>query len=358
MKALYLQHLIDVPEAYIIKGLAEKGVEISMYCNPKSGNTSIFSSAVKKQVSLAVKHKLDIGGILSVRKELKQNEHDIVYAATSKHLSIVNIATTGLSKKPKIVGYRGALSNVNRFDIPSWLSYFHPRVSRIHCVSEAVKDALIAGGINAEKLVTIYKGHDVAWYEKKRAIENIPPNHFIISCVANNRPSKGLPVLLEAMKLLQNESIFLLVIGDMRGGETEAKARELGIEDKVRFLGFQPNASEIVGTTNLYAMPTIKSEGLPKAVIEAMAQAVTPVVTNVGGAPELVRNGVDGLVVPPRDVKALAEAIKKIYDDQSLCQQFGSSAKKRIEKDFSVEQSVSEIYSLYESLLKRDVTDL
>ncbi|MBT8088038.1 MAG: glycosyltransferase, partial [Gammaproteobacteria bacterium] len=92
-------------------------------------------------------------------------------------------------------------------------------------------------------------------------------------------------------------------------------------------------------------------EGLPRSVIEAMAYRVPPVVTDSGGSPELVVDGVSGIIVPPRDAKALAEAFETLYRDAALREQMGHAARERIGADFRNQDTVLKTIALYEELV-------
>ena len=98
-------------------------------------------------------------------------------------------------------------------------------------------------------------------------------------------------------------------------------------------------------------LPSVKREGLPKTVIEAMAYGVPPVVTDCGGSPELVADGVSGFVVPVRDPVALARAINELYADAGLRARLGQGARERIASAFRIEDTVARTLDLYRGLV-------
>jgi glycosyltransferase involved in cell wall biosynthesis len=99
-------------------------------------------------------------------------------------------------------------------------------------------------------------------------------------------------------------------------------------------------------------LPSLKREGLPRSVIEAMAYETTPVVSDSGGNPELVENGVSGLVVPAGDVNALGQALLSLYRDRDRCRQLGTQARVRIATDFRVEATVEKTLALYREIVR------
>jgi glycosyltransferase involved in cell wall biosynthesis len=98
-------------------------------------------------------------------------------------------------------------------------------------------------------------------------------------------------------------------------------------------------------------MPSLRREGMPRALIEALAQGVPAIVSRVGGMPELVRGGVEGLIVPPGQPAPLAAAIAHLRDDDALRQSMGRNARARIATDFSIERTVEQTIALYRALL-------
>jgi len=97
-------------------------------------------------------------------------------------------------------------------------------------------------------------------------------------------------------------------------------------------------------------LPSLRREGLPKTVIEAMAYAVPPIVTNVGGSPELVEHGRSGLVVPPGDAGALADAIETLRHDPALAEAYGQAARCRIAEHFPIANTINATAELYREL--------
>ena len=122
-------------------------------------------------------------------------------------------------------------------------------------------------------------------------------------------------------------------------------------KDRIHRAGFVTNAPELSAACDVFCMPSTKREGLARSIIEAMAYRVPPVVTDAGGSPELVEDGKSGFVVPPRDAKALAEAIEKLYRDADLRQRMGNAARERIATAFRNEETVRQTIALYEELV-------
>ena len=123
------------------------------------------------------------------------------------------------------------------------------------------------------------------------------------------------------------------------------------MKDRVHLAGFRKNAPAWTAACDVFCLPSTKREGLARAIIEAMAYSVAPVVTDCGGSPELVVDGECGYVVPIRDAAALAEAFETLYRDSELRQRFGAAARERIATHFRNEDTVAKTIALYEELV-------
>ena len=124
-----------------------------------------------------------------------------------------------------------------------------------------------------------------------------------------------------------------------------------GKPEKIHALGYREDAPEVAAASDLTILPTTKREGLCRAVLEANSYGIPSIVSDTGGNAELVADGETGIVVPPGDAKALAEAILKLYNNRSLCEQFGAAAKQRVIDKFNVEQGVDATLKCYKELL-------
>jgi glycosyltransferase involved in cell wall biosynthesis len=180
-----------------------------------------------------------------------------------------------------------------------------------------------------------------------------------ITCIARLSPEKGLRDLLlaAASVLQQRKDVEFLVAGsgpDMASLVDEA--RRLGIEGRVRFMGAfrHDELPAIMARTDVFVLPSL-TEGMPFAVVEAMAFGRPVVATNVGGIPELVSHGETGLLVPPRDPDQLSAALLALLDDPHLRQRMGEAARRRIlSGPFSVEAFTEAHLAIYRGLLGSD----
>jgi glycosyltransferase involved in cell wall biosynthesis len=166
---------------------------------------------------------------------------------------------------------------------------------------------------------------------------------------------KGVKYLIDAMPKILAEYVDtkLLVVGN---GEQrpflEKRAEKLGIENSVQFLGnvSSENLYSLYNEADVYVQPSLY-EPCGLAVLEAMSMGKSTVATRVGGIPELVTNGVEGLLVQPRNSLQLARAIINVFSDPSCRRRFGSNARKKVEREFTWEAIAKKTFEFYKNLL-------
>lgn len=180
---------------------------------------------------------------------------------------------------------------------------------------------------------------------------------IVVGTVGRLTPVKGIEYLLKAVALLGHERVVppvqVVIIG---GGPLRTSLQELvqslGIEERVRFLGERHDVQRLLSLLDVFIMPSLH-EGIPMALLEAMAAGCPVIATAVGGVPEVVRDGRDGMLVPPRDPVALARAIEVLHASQSLRERFGSAGPERVAIEFSAGRMASRTKEFYLSLVKQ-----
>ena len=344
------------PEAEMIIGLKERGLDVEVmtkadcfYARRMAG----FGIAIHDYTPPA---KFSLEAVRTLRRTLRQGRHDVLHLFNNKAIVAGVHAAIGLPVK--VVTYRGQTGNISRFDPIAYLTHLSPRVDRIVCVAEAVRQSLLPEVRDPRKPVTIYKGHDLSWYEAvqpaDRSALGIPEGTFLVTCIANNRPRKGVPVLIEAAGLLPSDCpVHVALMGagmDSPGIRTLIEASPA--RSRIHAYGHRDDVLAVVAASDAAVLPAVRREGLPKTVIEAMAVAVPPIVTATGGSPELVVDGESGLVVPPGDARALAAAMLEMSRDPSRAQAMGVRARERLGTHFTLDASIAAHQALYEELLR------
>jgi glycosyltransferase involved in cell wall biosynthesis len=220
------------------------------------------------------------------------------------------------------------------------------RANAVVANSSAARDQLIVEGIDPDRLHLIANGLDpdrfVPAAEPRRAIRRIVT-------VANLRPEKGHDTILAAAPriLERHPDATLTFAGDgPRREHLEVLARALGLTGRVTFLGECRDVAPILAASDLFVLPS-RSEAFPNALIEAMATALPVIASAVGGIPEVVRPGVNGLLVPPDDAAALADAALALMADPGRAAALGRAARLDVEHHYTIDRMVERFERLY-----------
>jgi glycosyltransferase involved in cell wall biosynthesis len=214
------------------------------------------------------------------------------------------------------------------------------RVAGIVAVSEYVRNRDIAHfGLRPDQVRTIYNGVDVERYRPGlHAVANGPP--FRILSVARLIPAKGVDVLIRAFARL-NGAAYLDVVGEGHEAATlQGLARDLGVSDRVRFLGLRDDVAELLREADVFVHPARWAEAFGLAIAEAMASGCTVVGSRVGAVPELIEHEMTGLLVPAGDDDALAGALRRLAADPSLRHRLSECARQRVLERFTLGESV------------------
>lgn len=349
----------DLPETELFIGLKANGVDIEVMCNPGGKYFGRLAQAGVPTVGLVLKNRLDIGGIRRIREQLGIKRYDILYCFNNPAAATALMASCGTPCK--VITYRGVAGNVGFLSPGSWMTHLHPRVRRIVCVSDSVKSYFLSlhflgFRVHPKKPVTIYKGHDLVWYRNPPVDLTqfgIPGNAFAIGFAGRNRPNRGLNYIVDSARWLPKDApIHFLFLGKLTDDmKLRRRIDQSPYRDRMHLAGFRNDAPAIAGACDTFIMPSVFKEGLSRAVIEAMAYGTPPIVTNIGGNPELVIHNDSGLVIPPKDPAAIAAAILELYSDPAKKKRLGENAKVRIETRFNIRETIFNTRRLFEEIL-------
>jgi glycosyltransferase involved in cell wall biosynthesis len=229
-------------------------------------------------------------------------------------------------------------------------------VDCVIAVSANVRDFCISHiGLPAEKLVVIYNGvalptDPLPSRREARTGLGLPHDGPVIGAVTRLDPVKGVDSLIRALAKVSGG--ILVIIGDGPERATlEALANDLGVAGRIRWVGHRRDVPCLLPALDVLVQPSLH-EGLPNAILEAMAARLPVVATAVGGTPEVVVDGVTGMLVPPRDPQALAAAVTALLRDPDLRRKMGRAGREQVERRFSIEETVRRTEELYATLLQ------
>ncbi|HSM08292.1 MAG TPA: glycosyltransferase family 4 protein [Gemmatimonadota bacterium] len=356
MKVLAVASYSDRAEAETFIGLYRSGVDVEVLCEPDSTGYAYYEAAGVPVSPVPIRRSYDLSAIREVRRRLRSGHHDILHLLTRRTVRNGLVAAAGLDVR--IVAYRGVVG-MSLSDPSNWITYLHPRVDRIICVSEQVRRDLVnrrflGFGFPASRAVTIYKGYDIEWAAGPAADLgefDLPDEAFVVGYLANVRRGKGIDLLIDSAAHLDAAlPVYFLLVGE--GTDGPAVGRRIAASPasrRFRTAGYRSEAPALMGACDAMALPSA-SEGLGRAVVESMARATPPIVTPTG-ASELIEDGVSGRIVPHDDPAAIAAAIAELASDSAHRERMGRAARERIRRDFSIEQTICRTRDLYEELL-------
>jgi len=231
-----------------------------------------------------------------------------------------------------------------------------PRIDRLIAVSQAICRKIADEGRDVVPLSLIYNGVDLQRYDHQepcctlRDEYGMEPGSQIVGVVARLEPEKGHPTLFEAWPevLRPAPSAYLLVVGEgSRREELEALARSLRIAHRVVFTGRRDDVPAVTAALDVAVLPSYReAQGL--SVLEAMALSRPVVASAVGGIPEMITDGVTGLLVPPHDAPALAAAVARLLVDHPYADLLARAGHDLVHERFCVERMVADVEAIYD----------
>ena len=231
-----------------------------------------------------------------------------------------------------------------------------PQMDQLIAVSKMIEEKLVAEGRTDAPVTRIYNGVDLSRYERLEACCTLPdeygmePGSQIVGVVARLEPEKGHPTLLEAWPLVLRTvpDAYLLIVGEgSRREALEVQARDLRIAHRVVFTGRRDDVPAVTAALDVAVLPSYReAQGL--SILEALALSRPVVASNVGGIPEMITNGVNGLLVPAHDVDALAAAISRLLRDHPLADMLGRAGHDMVHDRFCIDLMVESVQAIYE----------
>ena len=230
------------------------------------------------------------------------------------------------------------------------------RMDQLIAVSKMIERKLEDEGRTGAPIRLIYNGVDLSRYDDQEACCTLPdeygmePGSEIVGVVARLEPEKGHPTLLEAWPLVLRSvpDAYLLIVGEgSRRGALEAQARDLRIAHRVVFTGRRDDVPAVTAALDVAVLPSYReAQGL--SILEAMALSRPVVASNVGGIPEMITDGVTGLLVPPHDPAALAAGIVRLLLDHPLADTLGRAGHDLVHDRFCIQLMVNAVEAIYD----------
>lgn len=323
-----------------------------------------------KYLKRAINPLFDFFALFELIKLIKKEKPNIIHLNSSK-ISILG----SLAAKLIIGNWKFVIYTVHGWVFNEPLPWWHKKIyfviekftakfkDKIICVSEYDKNIAIKNNICQEnKLNTIHNGIDyenLKFLDKQTAKNQLfnlietrykiqDTRYTIIGTVANLYKTKGINYLIDAASRIikQNSQVLFMVIGDgLERKNLEHQINRLNLRNNFFLLGNINNAYQYLKAFNIFVLPSVK-EGLPYTILEALAAKLPVIATKVGGIPEIIHDGINGLLVEPKNSATLQQAIQRLLNNPLLNQQLISHINL---DDFSLDEMVRKTTAIYES---------
>lgn len=310
-------------------------------------------------VPLAPSHELDLKAGWRMSRLFKRLRPDIVHAHDPHAVSMaaLGISMSGLQPEPPLVASRRVDFRLKGNSFSKWK---YRQVDAFITASAAIADILVNDGIPPTRVTTVHEGIDVDRISHVEAARVhgefwLPTHAPIVGNIGALVAHKGQKHLVDAAALVLREvpdaHFLILGEGELRSA-LEHQVKHLHLEKHVLLPGFRSDVLALLKGFDLFVMPS-ETEGLGTSILDAMACEKAVVATTAGGIPEVVENGVTGILVPPGDGKSLAGAIVTLLRDEPLRRRLGEAGLARVRERFTVERMVTGTLRVYEEAVER-----
>ena len=353
------RHMLDLAQA-----LAGENVQPAISCPVPAPLATRARGAGVRVLPIAKHGLIDWPAIRRLRRALKHREFDLVHAHNGR--TALNAALAQLlARRGKVVmtqhflapdhagrgGVKGKVSHAAHH----WMG---GRLGGTIAISEAVREAAIERGDAPEDLHTILNGiAEPATSQQSRAMTraqwNVPTDAPLIVCVARLQGEKDIATLLRAMpdvlRAAPDAHCLIAGQGDLQD-ELEGLRGELGLDARVRLLGFVSDVPALMAAADVFCLPA-RAEPFGLVLVEAMAARLPVVAAREGGPVEIVEDGVTGSLVPPQDTAALAAALTELVQDPERARAMGELGRLHYKERFTSARMAREIAAFYRSVL-------
>lgn len=359
MKILHVEtgrHFYGGPQqvAYLLRGLSGRAVDNVLVCVPGSDIDAAARAAGVHVYNVPCGGDFDVMFAWWLGRILRWETPDLVHCHSRRGADLLG----GMAAK--LAGVPAILSRRVDHPTPGIFAAARERLYRnVVAISDNVAASLREDGMDEGRVTVIRSAVDFQRFQqppdgaKLRAEFALREDDLVMAAVGQLIPRKGHRYLLEAMSGLRDRfrKLVLLVFGQgALEDELKEQTGQLGLEEIVRFLGFRDDLDDYLGAVDLLVHPALR-EGLGVSMLKAAAAGVPVIAFDVAGAREAVVDGVTGVLVTPKDPRALERAVSELLSDAVLRKRLGEAGRQRMRTDFSIETMVDQHIRLYETVL-------
>ncbi|MFT4047680.1 MAG: glycosyltransferase [Solimonas sp.] len=338
--------------SFLIEGLARRGIANVAVC-PQGSLTARRIAALPVELrEIPMRGDLDLLLTPRLLKLLRTEKPDLLHLHSRRGPEILGALAGRLHGLPIVYSRRN-----DHYESPFVTRFKYKLYDRVVAISAAIGDVLADSGVPASMIRVVRSAFDAEAVtpltrDALRDEFGLPRDAFVVGIVAQLIRRKGHAVLLEAMPRLLDAIPNLHVLFFGKGGlqtELEQQIARANLGARVRLAGYREDLPQLLEGLDLLAHPAF-AEGLGVSLLQASANGVAIVASRAGGIPEAVRDGVNGVLVPPHDVQALGDAIIALAHDDARRHALGAAGRRLIAEEFSVDAMVEGNLAVYREL--------
>jgi glycosyltransferase involved in cell wall biosynthesis len=339
---------------HLINGLSELGVDNVLVCPHRSAvaETNVPADIIE----LPLRGDLDVSQTVRLARVLRSRPISLLHVHSRRGADLYGGRAAQRAGIASLITRR-----VESFEPAAWLHYKLRPYARIVAISRAIeRDLTVRAGLARHRVVRVPSAVALSTVQRRdsaerlRATLEIPEAARVIGTVAQLIPRKGHATLLRAFAdaTRRQPDLWLVIFGrGPREAPLRRWAEQLHINERVVFAGFRDNIAALMPGLDVMVHAAAR-EGLGVAVLEAMAAGVPVVATRVGGVPDIIDDGISGLLVRPGDTGAIAAAIERLLEDTALSQKLAERGRQHVASAFSIERMARAYLNLYRETLR------
>ncbi|MDY6863273.1 MAG: glycosyltransferase family 4 protein [Thermodesulfobacteriota bacterium] len=348
----------DQQTLYLVRELKKLGCDSHLIAPPGSLLLERAEGEKIKCFSVRMRGEADVIAIFNIYRIIKKNNYHLVHLHTSHAHTLGFFATRLIKSKPILVVtrrvqfsiYNHSFFGLNRYKYQKWTNH-------IVSVSNAVKQQLIEDGVSKDKISVIHSSISPNDFTTtlEDSIDNLLPlnkNGHIVGMIGNFDRVKGQKYFIQAIPGILKEfpSTAFFIVGEGKyKKENELLVSNLNLKERVVFTGFIKNVNTLLEHFNVLVVPSLE-EGINTTILAAHLLKKPVIATKVGGNTEIIRDGFNGILIPPKDKSAIEKAVVKLLRNKDMCRQFAENGYRKVIENFSADRMAKEYFKLYKKL--------
>jgi len=350
----------EVQTLLLAMGLRDRGHRCHLAVPPASPLERAATREGIPVLPLKARGELDLLGVLQLAGHLRSLRPDLVHYHTSHAVTLGTLASFIAGRRATVASRRVSFPLARN---PLARVKYTWRVDRILAVSEGIRETLEAAGVPRGRTAVIHSAVDLRRFSPpsdRSAVRRelgCAPGEFLVGAVGHLAAHKGHAFLVEAAARLAtaDPKFRFLLVGS---GEEEVALRrrieDAGLRERFHLTGFRDDVAAILPALDLLVFPSLSGEGSPAVLKEAMACGVALVASDISGVREVIRAGVEGVLVPPGDAPSLADAIQLFAGNAAMRLEFVARGLQRA-RAFGPERMVDSTELVYRELLAESI---